>query len=475
MNRNEQPKRRQPVLRVYLLAAFTLTILFGYSDSAFAQSQWATSGNDIYNTNSGKVGIGTSTPFSPLHVVGAADTTTFTGVPFNLAFTSNNTAAAGVGAGISFGGAYTGTTLTGFAVISGVKENGTDGNFAGALMFSTRANGPGMAATEKMRITSAGDVGIGTTAPGYKLDVQSGQINASGGLCIGGDCVTSWEGVPGNTDASNLTTGTLDNARLGVVPVSKGGTGLTSAGTSGNFLRSDGTGFTSSALQASDVPDLSASYIRNQTGSSQSGGFNVSGTGTASVFNATTQFNLGGNLALSSAGANNITVGGSADTVQIPGRLQVTQLSGGGNNHLCRNTSNQVADCSSSLRYKTNVAPFSFGLSLVRRLRPIRFEWKDGGMKDVGFGAEEVAAVEPMFATYNDKGEVEGVKYDRISVALVNAVKEQQGQIEAQQTQLKQQQAQIAAQQQQLKQQQTLIDGLKKLLCRQDPSSDVCL
>jgi len=95
-------------------------------------------------------------------------------------------------------------------------------------------------------------------------------------------------------------------------------------------------------------------------------------------------------------------------------------------------------------------------------------------MKDVGFGAEEVAAVEPLFVTYNDKGQVEGVKYDRISVALVNAVKEQQGQIEAQQTQLKQQQAQIEAQQQQLKKQQTLIDGLKKLFCQQDPKSEIC-
>ena len=101
----------------------------------------------------------------------------------------------------------------------------------------------------------------------------------------------------------------------------------------------------------------------------------------------------------------------------------------------------------------------------MQRLRPISFEWKDGGMKDVGFSAEDVAAVEPLLVTYNDKGEVEGTKYDRISAVLVNAVKQQQGQIEAQQTQLEQQQAQIEVQQQQLKQQQTVIDGLKKLLC----------
>src|SRR5262249_50733900 len=38
--------------------------------------------------------------------------------------------------------------------------------------------------------TIGGTLGIGTSTPAAKLDVQGGQINASGGLCIGGICQT---------------------------------------------------------------------------------------------------------------------------------------------------------------------------------------------------------------------------------------------------------------------------------------------
>lgn len=63
MNRLEQ-KGRRPALRVYLLAAFALTLVFAFSDST--QAQWATNGNNINTTNTGNVGIGTTTPNAKL-------------------------------------------------------------------------------------------------------------------------------------------------------------------------------------------------------------------------------------------------------------------------------------------------------------------------------------------------------------------------------------------------------------------------
>ncbi len=81
-------------------------------------------------------------------------------------------------------------------------------------------------------------------------------------------------------------------------------------------------------------------------------------------------------------------------------------------------------------------------------------------MHDLGLGAEDVAANEPLLVTYNKDGQIEGVKYDRIGVVLVNAVKEQQTQIEQQRKKLEHQQL--------------LIDGLRKLVCQNNAHAEVC-
>jgi len=107
--------------------------------------------------------------------------------------------------------------------------------------------------------------------------------------------------------------------------------------------------------------------------------------------------------------------------INAGGTVDVRVLGTSGGTALCRNADQEIAFCSSSLRYKKNIAPFAPGLSFVRQLQPISYEWKADGNKDVGFGAEDVGKIDPRFVTYNDKGEVEGIKYDRLSVAFVNA------------------------------------------------------
>ncbi len=81
------------------------------------------------------------------------------------------------GGGINFSGVYGDTEgQVIFAGIRGLKENNTDNNYSGALLFGTIANGGNI--SEKMRIDSAGKVGIGTTAPDAPLHVHKGSAGS---------------------------------------------------------------------------------------------------------------------------------------------------------------------------------------------------------------------------------------------------------------------------------------------------------
>jgi len=97
----------------------------------------------------------------------------------------------------------------------------------------------------------------------------------------------------------------------------------------------------------------------------------------------------------------------------------------------------------------------------------VSFNWKEGGIPDLGLVAEEVKEVAPLLTTTNDRGEVEGVKYDRVGVVLINAIKEQQAQIDRQA-------ALIKSQAERLSNQQAEIETLKKYICSQDRGAEIC-
>lgn len=234
-----------------------------------------------------------------------------------------------------------------------------------------------------------------------------------------------------NAGASNLTA--LNNSFFGQAA------GLnTDTGADNTFL-GNGAGLNNKSGQSNtfsgglsgqnNSTGVGNSFYGNNAGSTNTTGSNntIIGTG-ANV--------LGTNLGFATAiGAGSIV--NASNTVALgrsdgSDKVVIYGLGSAGSTQLCRNASNQIATCSSSLRYKTNINAFTQGVDLVKRLRPITFNWKDGGMADLGFGAEDVAAVEPLLVIHNDKGQVEGVKYDRITAVLVNAVKEQQAQIDRQ-------------------------------------------
>jgi len=77
---------------------------------------------------------------------------------------------------------------------------------------------------------------------------------------------------------------------------------------------------------------------------------------------------------------------------------------------------------------KKNITPITDGLEIVRNLQGVRYDWKDGRRgSSVGFIAQDVEKILPEVV---DKGEVYAMQTSQITAVLVEAVKDQQKQIE---------------------------------------------
>jgi hypothetical protein len=235
-------------------------------------------------------------------------------------------------------------------------------------------------------------------------------------------------------------------------------------------------------------PNMGGRLLSVASSALDNGGISVGGSGSNEVLYlyANTTLNYAGievkrpfissdNLVLQEQGGN-VGIGTTTplDRLQVEGIIRVATLGAAGSTQLCRNASNQISTCSSSLRYKSNINSFSSGLNLIKRLRPVSFNWRADNQADFGLVAEEVARVEPLLVTRNEKGETEGVKYDRLGVVLINAVSEQQMQIEAQNAQINEQKAIIKRQQEKLDKQQTELEALKNFVCSNNPTAQLC-
>ena len=91
----------------------------------------------------------------------------------------------------------------------------------------------------------------------------------------------------------------------------------------------------------------------------------------------------------------------------------------------------------SSRRWKTNVQTLKDPIGKVKRLRGVSYQWKADGKRDVGLIAEEVGEVIPEVVAYEENGrDAKSVDYARLVAVLIEAVKEQQKEIEALKKQL---------------------------------------
>lgn len=176
------------------------------SSTAF-QIQPHNSTTPVFNvdTANSRVGIGTDNPATGLDVykglLGVG-----TNQNFNIFSIDSAAAAQNVGGGIGFGG--NADTTRAFAAIQGFHESATANDYSGALRFFTRPNGGDLA--ERVRISSAGNLGINNTNPQYKIDVIGDiNVNSSSTLKVGGTTVCDSTGCiaqSSNSYIKNQTT-----------------------------------------------------------------------------------------------------------------------------------------------------------------------------------------------------------------------------------------------------------------------------
>lgn len=157
------------------------------SDDGLYKKLWLESSQLYLNaTSGGNVGVGTTAPVAKLDILnGTANTNNYpptevlitgTNSPIisevaNLSIQSNSNMGIDLGGSLNLGGrSVTASAVAlGYANISGRKETAASAHYAGYLQFGTSDAGGDI--HEYVRITSAGNVGIGTVSPTAPLDI----------------------------------------------------------------------------------------------------------------------------------------------------------------------------------------------------------------------------------------------------------------------------------------------------------------
>jgi len=344
--------------------------------------------------------------------------------------------------------------------IDNARTTGNTSNSASTLVLRD-ANG----AFEAGNVTAANFIGAGTTLTSINAsNISSGTIDnsrttaasANGAATIvlrdssgsfGAGDITA-NSISGNgvalsaINASNLTSGTVDNARTtasssngaSTIVLRDAGGAFAAGAITGSFIIGDGSNV--SAINGSNVTTGTVANART-TAASANGASTIvardsNGSFTANVGTFTT---VAGTL--STASQTNITAVGSLGSTQISS-LGVGTAASGTTGEI-RATNNVTAYYSSDERLKDNVQVIANALAKVLQIRGVEFDWnnldepEDGYFvrkHDVGVIAQEIEKVIPEVVGTREDG-MKAVKYDRIIPLLIEAIKELKAEVDA--------------------------------------------
>ena len=115
------------------------------------------------------------------------------------------------------------------------------------------------------------------------------------------------------------------------------------------------------------------------------------------------------------------------------GAVKTVELGAGAGLTLPNDSTYGVVKAHSMVTYsdetlKTNIQPLESALETVNKLQGVSYDWKSDGSRDLGFIAQEVNKVVPQIVYGKGDGDL-GLDYSKLTSILVEAVKEQQAQI----------------------------------------------
>ena len=342
----------------------------------------------------GKVGIGTTSPAAKLDVTSSSDEAVYlrsTHATTTNVFITNTNATTGNTAGLVFAPA---NNVTGATIKCEAKEDfSTSANRTADLLFLTRKDGT---LSEKMRIDSSGKVGIGTTTPAQLLEIHGD--GAKTRMTRTGSAGTLLEFYAGAQSAGGIA---VNGTTLGI-----------SGGSGENHVRIDSSG--NVGINESSPDNLL--HVNSGTA-------NVAAKFESTDSIAAIQFT-------DSGGSAEIGCSGTSNTFYPNGALKMS-LDSSGNLVAAGNIT--AYGSPSDLKLKENIEVIDNALDKVKQLKGITYTLKSDGNRLTGLIAQDLEKVLPE-AVYTAKDledeEHLAIRYGNTVGLLVEAIKEQQEQIE---------------------------------------------
>ena len=280
---------------------------------------------------------------------------------------------------------------------------------------------------EVMRINASGNVGIGTSSPGAKLHIEGGWVHIR-------------DSSKPNNAISFETQNGFHRIAFDQLRFFEWNVGEIMAITDGKV----GIGTTVPKYPLDVHGDISSANI-NATKNINAGG-NISAGRDISAANikAVTNINSRGSITADgniSAGMD-ISVGRDISAANISTRGNITA---DGNIKAIGNIYAANHPSPSDARLKKDIQPLEAPLGKLARLRGVSYQWKDeekGREREIGVIAQEMEKEFPELVSTDDKG-YKSVAYGKLTAVLMEAMKEQQKAIEAQQSRISRLEAEL--------------------------------